>query len=205
MDWNVINGVLRAVVPGLLGYLVGKGLISQSDVGEITAAIVTLAAAGWSVYTNYVKQHPQQAQGSGTATTLTVMLVIVGTLALSPPARAQTPPNQLAQGLQAIITNVQNAINGVINQLDNYTTADLNAAIAFAKAHNDTVGATCWTTLLGIVPPQIPQGAGAAFYKEVYLSLAAQYVSINENCQAAAPAFVRAYNLAIQQLTALNL
>lgn len=52
MDWNIINGVLRAVVPAALAYAVGKGWITQSQVGDITAAILTLAAAGWSVASN---------------------------------------------------------------------------------------------------------------------------------------------------------
>lgn len=52
MDTNVINGVLRAVLPAALAFAVGKGWISQSQVADITAAIITLAAAGWSVATN---------------------------------------------------------------------------------------------------------------------------------------------------------
>ena len=52
MDGNTINGILRAVIPAALAYAVGKGWITQSQVGDITAAIVTLVAAGWSVKTN---------------------------------------------------------------------------------------------------------------------------------------------------------
>src|ERR1051326_1108330 len=52
MDWNVINGILRAVVPAVLAYAVGKGWVTQSQAGDITAAVITLAAAGWSVKTN---------------------------------------------------------------------------------------------------------------------------------------------------------
>lgn len=52
MDLNTINGVLRAVVPAILAYAVGKGWITQSMVGDITAAVVTLVSAGWSVKTN---------------------------------------------------------------------------------------------------------------------------------------------------------
>lgn len=59
MDWNVVNGVLRAVIPATLAFAVGKGWITQSQVGDITAAIITLAAAGWSVVTNY-ESKPKQ-------------------------------------------------------------------------------------------------------------------------------------------------
>ena len=52
MDVNVITGVIRAVAPAALAYAVGKGWIPQSSVADITAAIVTLGAAAWSVATN---------------------------------------------------------------------------------------------------------------------------------------------------------
>jgi len=57
MNPNVINGVLRAVVPTLLAYAVGKGWITNDQVGQITAAFVTIAAAVWSIWTNWEKEH----------------------------------------------------------------------------------------------------------------------------------------------------
>ncbi len=58
MDWNVVNGVLRAIVPALLAYAVGKGWLAQAQVGDITTAVVTLVAAAWSIYTNYEAKKP---------------------------------------------------------------------------------------------------------------------------------------------------
>lgn len=52
MDLNSINGVLRAIVPAVLAYAVGKGWIPASSVSDITAAAVALAAAVWSIKTN---------------------------------------------------------------------------------------------------------------------------------------------------------
>lgn len=52
MSANQVNGVLRAVVPAVLAYAVGRGWIQQSDVNEIVAACVTLVSAAWSIYTN---------------------------------------------------------------------------------------------------------------------------------------------------------
>lgn len=52
MNLNQFTGIIRAVVPAALAYAVGKGWITQDSVGDITAAVVTLASAGWSVYTN---------------------------------------------------------------------------------------------------------------------------------------------------------
>jgi hypothetical protein len=52
MDLNSINGILRAVVPALLAYAVGKGWIAAGSVGDITAGVVAVAAAVWSVITN---------------------------------------------------------------------------------------------------------------------------------------------------------
>lgn len=58
MDTNVINGVLRAVLPAALAYAVGKGWITSSQVGDITTAVITLAAAAWSVATNLETKKP---------------------------------------------------------------------------------------------------------------------------------------------------
>jgi hypothetical protein len=52
MTQNQFMGILRAVVPAILAYAVGKHWITGTVADEVTAAIVTLAAAGWSVATN---------------------------------------------------------------------------------------------------------------------------------------------------------
>lgn len=52
MDLNMINGVLRAILPALVAYVVGKGWIPAGSAGDISAAVMALAAAMWSVHTN---------------------------------------------------------------------------------------------------------------------------------------------------------
>lgn len=52
MDWNMLNGIIRAVVPALLAYAVGKGWIPAGSVADVTAAVVAAAAAVWSVMSN---------------------------------------------------------------------------------------------------------------------------------------------------------
>lgn len=56
-DFNTIAGVLRAVVPAALAYAVGRGWLQQAQVNDLTAAIITIAAALWSIKTN---QKPKQ-------------------------------------------------------------------------------------------------------------------------------------------------
>jgi hypothetical protein len=51
-DMNVISGILRAIVPAIIAYAVGKGWLSQSSAADVTAAIIALASAGWSVKSN---------------------------------------------------------------------------------------------------------------------------------------------------------
>lgn len=46
---NTINGILRAVIPAIVAYAVGKGWISQSVGAEVGAALITVAASVWSV------------------------------------------------------------------------------------------------------------------------------------------------------------
>jgi hypothetical protein len=52
MNSNVVNGILRALVPGFVAYAAGRGWISAGEAGEISAAIITLGAAVWSATTN---------------------------------------------------------------------------------------------------------------------------------------------------------
>ena len=52
MSLDSINGIIRAIVPAALAYVAGKGWISQSSIPDITAAVIALAAAGWSVHSN---------------------------------------------------------------------------------------------------------------------------------------------------------
>jgi hypothetical protein len=49
---DLVSGIIQAVLPSILGYAVGKGLLPPSSVPEVTAAVVTLVCAGWSVHTN---------------------------------------------------------------------------------------------------------------------------------------------------------
>ena len=52
MNLNQVNGVLRAVIPALLAYAVGRGWLGESQAADILPAILALVAAGWSVITN---------------------------------------------------------------------------------------------------------------------------------------------------------
>lgn len=49
MDVNTINGVIRAVVPAIIAYLVGKGTIPAADYGPLLAGLTATVAAVWSV------------------------------------------------------------------------------------------------------------------------------------------------------------
>jgi ABC-type polysaccharide/polyol phosphate export permease len=52
MNQDQVTGIIRAVVPALLAYVVGKGWISESSVADITTAAIAVAAAIWSVFNN---------------------------------------------------------------------------------------------------------------------------------------------------------
>lgn len=55
MDVNLINGVIRAIGPAIVAYLVGKGTIPAGDYGDIFAAVTALVAAVWSIKSNKPK------------------------------------------------------------------------------------------------------------------------------------------------------
>lgn len=52
MNTDQVTGIVRALAPAILAYAVGRGWIPQSMVADLSAALVTIAAAVWSVYSN---------------------------------------------------------------------------------------------------------------------------------------------------------
>ena len=52
MNLNQLNGILRAVIPAALAYAAGRGWLTQGQIADVTAAIITLVSAAWSVRTN---------------------------------------------------------------------------------------------------------------------------------------------------------
>ncbi len=52
MNVNQVNGILRAIVPAALAWAVAKDWVTQNTVTDVTAAVVTIGAAAWSIYTN---------------------------------------------------------------------------------------------------------------------------------------------------------
>jgi hypothetical protein len=50
IPFDMIGGILRAVVPPALTYVVAKGWIPQESVGDVLAALSAVGAAIWSVY-----------------------------------------------------------------------------------------------------------------------------------------------------------
>ena len=49
MNSNELGGIVRAVVAGVGGYLVGKGYVDQATVEQVAGALGVLAVAVWSV------------------------------------------------------------------------------------------------------------------------------------------------------------
>ena len=119
------------------------------------------------------------------------------------PARAQTPA--IPAQVQAIMTQITDALNGVINFGAQFGQTDLNLAIADAKAQGNTAAAACWQTIETLNLPPIPTGAGLAYFKQRYLDASSQYVAVNNNCNAVAPLFVKLYNQFVQLMTSQNL
>ena len=52
MNSDQLTGIIRAVVPALLAYAVGKGWLTTSMAADISAGVVAVAAAIWSVHNN---------------------------------------------------------------------------------------------------------------------------------------------------------
>lgn len=52
MNSDMIGGIIRALGPAVVAYLVGKGVIPTGDYSAIFAGLTALVAAVWSVKTN---------------------------------------------------------------------------------------------------------------------------------------------------------
>jgi len=52
MNQDQIGGIVRAVVPPLVTYLVAKGIVPAGSVDALISAVVAVAAAIWSVASN---------------------------------------------------------------------------------------------------------------------------------------------------------
>lgn len=56
MNSDQFTGIIRAIVPGIVGYLAGKGLIPQSSAADFGNALVTiitvLGVSAWSWHNN---------------------------------------------------------------------------------------------------------------------------------------------------------
>lgn len=50
MDSGQIAGIVRAVLAAAGGYLVGKGMVDQATVEQVTGAVAVIATALWSWY-----------------------------------------------------------------------------------------------------------------------------------------------------------
>ena len=52
LNSDMIGGIIRALGPAIVAYLIGKGTIPAGDYGSIFAAVTALISAVWSVSTN---------------------------------------------------------------------------------------------------------------------------------------------------------
>jgi len=52
MNLDQLGGIVRAVVPPLVTYLVAKGIIPAGSADAVISAAVAIAAAVWSVINN---------------------------------------------------------------------------------------------------------------------------------------------------------
>lgn len=52
MNYDQYTGIVRAIVPALIAWLVAKGYLTDSVGADVGVAIITVAAAVWSVLNN---------------------------------------------------------------------------------------------------------------------------------------------------------
>jgi hypothetical protein len=52
MNSTMFGGIVRAIVPPVLSFLIGKGVIPAGDYSAVITAALSFGTAVWSVHTN---------------------------------------------------------------------------------------------------------------------------------------------------------
>ena len=52
MNPNMFGGIVRAIVPPALSFLIGKGILPAGDYSAAITAALALGTAVWSIHTN---------------------------------------------------------------------------------------------------------------------------------------------------------
>lgn len=65
MNQDQVTGILRAIIPAIIAYVVAKGWISASSAADIGAGAITILAAIWSVWNNTTASKTASVVASG--------------------------------------------------------------------------------------------------------------------------------------------
>jgi hypothetical protein len=52
MNNDMIGGIIRAIFPAAIAYLVGKGTLPAGDYSTVVTGLIALVTAVWSVHSN---------------------------------------------------------------------------------------------------------------------------------------------------------
>ena len=52
MNTDMLGGIIRAIFPPVIAFLIGKGTLPAGDYGSVVTAFVSLVTAGWSIHSN---------------------------------------------------------------------------------------------------------------------------------------------------------
>jgi hypothetical protein len=54
MNPNMLGGIVRAIVPPVLSFLIGRGIIPAGDYSAVITAALSFGTAAWSIHTNRI-------------------------------------------------------------------------------------------------------------------------------------------------------
>ena len=52
MNTDMFGGVIRAVLPPVIAFMIGRGILPSGDYGSVVTGLVAFVTAVWSVRTN---------------------------------------------------------------------------------------------------------------------------------------------------------
>jgi hypothetical protein len=52
MNSDMLGGIIRATLPPVIAFVVGKGILPAGDYGSVVTGLISLVTALWSVHSN---------------------------------------------------------------------------------------------------------------------------------------------------------
>jgi len=181
---GAINGVLHGYSPPTAGPMAGSASPRAAALlAFLPTAALALVLASPDAFAQVKRPAPPDP--------LTLLQTQIERLTSKVNGLATPSPIAVPTAVDALAA-LRSLVNQVQQFIAQFTGADLDAAIANAKAQipPDNIGAACWTDLKSLLPPTIPEGAGIAYIIQVTRDFDLQLGKVYSDCVTVSPKLI---------------